>query len=198
MGVFLYDYSGMEVCRAEKVLFLNNPHVKQTSVDAASLSSNDFAGMTSDELSQEFREDLYLASPEDIMRFKQLSTQEAKRDFMAKFWADVQAGQNGRKMMMRTVYRQRVTIANQRYRSMGKNGWQTDRGRVFILYGEPDEVERFPSGGNSKPYEIWHYYQIESGVEFDFVDRTGFGNYALVNSTKRGEIQDDQWQQYLQ
>ena len=39
---------------------------------------------------------------------------------------------------------------------------------------------------------------VENGVEFDFVDRSGFGEYQLVNSTKRGEMRDDDWQRYLQ
>jgi hypothetical protein len=80
---------------------------------------------------------------------------------------------------------------------MGRNGWHTDRGRIYILYGEPDEVERFPNSDNVKPYEIWHYHQIESGVMFIFVDRTGSEDYTLVHSTKRGEVQDSNWEQYL-
>jgi hypothetical protein len=81
---------------------------------------------------------------------------------------------------------------------MGQEGWHTDRGRVYVLYGESDEVERFPSTSESKPYEIWHYNQIEGSVIFVFIDRTGFGEYTLVNSTKRGEVKDDNWQNYLQ
>ena len=197
MGVSVYDQAGTEVCGSAKTLFLSNPHIKQPAVGAGTLNATEFAGMTSDELSQEFREAQYLASQDETKRFKQMSTQEAKRDFLAKFWADVEHGQDGRKQMDRNVFLHRVTVTNQRYRGMGKEGWQTDCGRVYLLYGEPEEVERFPSGQDSKPYEIWHYYQIESGVEFDFIDRSGFGNYVLTNSTKRGEIQDAGWQQYL-
>lgn len=197
LNVAVYNQAGKEVCSSAKVLFLSNPHVKQAVATAASMNSSAFAGMTFDELSNEFRESQYLATPEEALRFKKLSTQEAMRDFLAKFWMDVEQGQSGRRSIPRNVYLQRIVEANQRYRSMGKEGWQTDRGRVYLLYGEPDEIERFPSSEDSKPYEMWHYYQIESGVEFDFIDRTGFGVYVLVNSTKRGEIQDDSWQQYL-
>jgi hypothetical protein len=98
----------------------------------------------------------------------------------------------------RTAYLQRVTAANQRFHALSRQGWNTDRGRVFIMYGEPDEIERYPSSVDIKPYEVWHYYSIENGVEFDFVERSGFGDYILVNSTKRGELRDDQWQRYLQ
>jgi GWxTD domain-containing protein len=117
---------------------------------------------------------------------------------LAKFWTDVENGQHEGIDFTRTIFLDRILTANQRYHAMGKEGWLTDRGRVYLLYAEPDEVERFPSSSVNKPYEIWHYNQIESGVIFVFIDRSGLGNYTLVHSTKRGEIQDESWQQYLQ
>ncbi len=197
MNVSVSGQSGNRLISVSKVLFLSNPHIQQPSASTTTLNSTVFAGMSFDELSKEFRECQYLATPEEMKQFKPLTSQEALRDFLSKFWTRVQSGEGGKEVIARTVYLQRVAVANQRYRSMGKEGWQSDRGRVYLLYGEPDEVERFPSSEDSKPYEIWHYYQIESGVEFDFIDRTGFGVYVLANSTKRGEIQDNSWQQYL-
>jgi GWxTD domain-containing protein len=92
-------------------------------------------------------------------------------------------------------YLNRVDISNQRFSHANKIGWKTDRGRVFILYGEPSEIERFPNQMDTKPYEIWHYNEVEGGVIFVFADLSGFSDYTLVNSTKRGELQDDNWQQ---
>ena len=77
--------------------------------------------------------------------------------------------------------------------ALDKEGWQTDRGRVYMIYGEPSEIERFPNETNTKPYEIWHYNEIEGGVVFIFGDITGFNDYQLLHSTKRGEIRDDYW-----
>ena len=57
---------------------------------------------------------------------------------------------------------------------MSKIGWKTDRGRVLILYGEPNEIERFPNQMDKKPYEIWHYDDVEGGVIFVFADLSGF------------------------
>lgn len=65
------------------------------------------------------------------------------------------------------------------------------------MYGNPDEIDRHPNETDSKPYEVWSYNSLEGGVTFDFIDRTGFGDYQLVNSTERNEIHDDNWQQYL-
>jgi GWxTD domain-containing protein len=120
------------------------------------------------------------------------------REFLANFWAEIEAGRMGREPISRVDYLRRVATANQRYRAFNREGWQADRGRVYIMYGEPDQVDRFPMQESAKPYEIWYFYQIENGVEFVFVDRTGFNEYILVNSTKRGELRDDQWMRYLQ
>lgn len=198
MRVSILNQAGQDLSSSVKTIYLNNPHIKQQKVNPTALNTSEFAGMTAEELSDEFREAQYYAKSDELKRFKQLTTQESKRDFLAKFWSDVENGVGGRNSISRPEYLRRIGVANQRYHGFGKEGWQTDRGRVYLVYGEPDEVERFPSSIDSKPYEIWHFYNIESGVEFDFVDRTGFGNYVLVNSTKRGENQDDGWQRFLQ
>jgi hypothetical protein len=88
-------------------------------------------------------------------------------------------------------------MANQRYKTYSKEGWRTDQGRVYVLYGEPDDVQRFANSSDNKPYEIWNYPQLEGGVEFVFIDINGFNEYVLVHSTKRDEIKDDSWEQLL-
>jgi GWxTD domain-containing protein len=197
--VILSDTLGKEISRTEKPIFINNPQVPSIATTAFSAQSADFAWMSDDELIDEFRKAKYIADDESIKFFdKKITTMAGRREFLAKFWSNIESREHGLTDLTRTIYLDRVRIANQRYHAMGKEGWQSDRGRVYLLYAEPDDVERFPSESNSKPYEIWHYNQIESGVIFVFIDRTGFGEYSLVHSTKRGEIQDDSWQQYLQ
>ena len=91
----------------------------------------------------------------------------------------------------------RVRIATEKYKNIARKGWQSDMGRVYIMYGEPSEVERHPNDSGMRPYEIWKYNDIEGGVQFVFGDLTGFRNYVLLSSTKRGELQDDSWQNEL-
>ncbi len=80
---------------------------------------------------------------------------------------------------------------------MGKEGWKTDRGRVYIMYGEPNEIERYPNQTQTRPYEIWSYYDLEGGVRFVFGDITGFADYQLLHSTKRGELRDQYWERRI-
>jgi GWxTD domain-containing protein len=191
------DGSMKEVAQAKRYLFINNPQVVQTT-SPMSVKALEFLGMNADELEKEFRAAKYLATDQEIKTFSKINNAEGRREFLAKFWSDIENGQNHQTGITRAMYLDRILTANQRYHAMGKEGWQSDRGRVYLLYSEPDEVERFPSSTDAKPYEIWDYNQIESGVIFVFIDQSGFGDYRLVHSTKRGELQDESWKQHLQ
>jgi hypothetical protein len=74
---------------------------------------------------------------------------------------------------------------------------KSEQSRVYLCM-KPEESKCITSSENLKPHELWKYLHIESGAEFVFVDRSGFGDYVLVHSTKRGELRDDTWQRYLQ
>lgn len=195
--IILSDTLGHEIAKSQRPVYINNPNVQSTYATALSAKSAEFAGLSSDELAEEFRTAQYVAHPDEIDAFDKLTTAEIRREFLEKFWTRVENEGLGRSGLTRTIYLQRVLTANQRYGVSLKQGWRTDRGRVYILYGEPDETQRFPSSQDSKPYEIWNYHQIEGGIEFIFIDLRGFNEYTLVHSTKRGEIQDESWEQFL-
>ncbi|MBP8975275.1 MAG: GWxTD domain-containing protein [Bacteroidetes bacterium] len=198
----LLDKGGKSLALRQKAIYIYNPDVKTETVqpDRSHLLalSAVYNGMDEAELDKEFASTRYISRRDDEKIYSKLNTFDAKRDFLAQFWSDVESGKRGYSDVTRAVYTERVSVANQRYRQFGKEGWKTDRGRVYILYGEPSDVERYPMGDNVKPYEIWQYDSIEGGVQFVFVDRSGYGEYILVHSTKRGEVQDENWQQYLQ
>jgi GWxTD domain-containing protein len=79
---------------------------------------------------------------------------------------------------------------------LGEEGWETDRGRIYVKYGIPDDREAVPLTSNQVPYEIWSYY-AGGGDQFVFVDSDGSGNFMQVYSTIEGEISFDNWEEYL-
>jgi hypothetical protein len=97
----------------------------------------------------------------------------------------------------REEYLKRVAYSNNNFQVMGREGYKTDRGRVYIVYGPPDDIERHPNDSNARPYEIWTYNNIQGGVIFVFVLRQIGGEYELVHSTHRNELHDENWQQYV-
>ncbi|MCF6270628.1 MAG: GWxTD domain-containing protein [Melioribacteraceae bacterium] len=79
--------------------------------------------------------------------------------------------------VLREYYR-RVSYANKNFKHYFE-GWKTDMGMIYIILGPPDNVDRYPFEYDSKPYEVWHYYNINQS--FYFIDETGFGDYRLLN-----------------
>jgi GWxTD domain-containing protein len=198
----LHSPAQAQPSQAQKVFYVYHPPVPGAEPVTATASfsplANAVAALTEKEVEQEFQQVKYLADKTEIDFFSQLTTPQAKKDFLKEFWARREAGSLAEPPRRRIDYLRRVEVANEVYSQYTKKGWRTDRGRVFILYGKPDEIERRPSEGVGKPYEIWYFYQIEGGVQFVFVDRNGFGDYELVHSTKRNELYDDGWQRFLQ
>src|SRR2546422_562429 len=75
-------------------------------------------------------------------------------------------------------------------------GWRTDRGRILIRYGPPDETLRRPQASNTAPYEVWKYTRTRAR-KFVFYDVTRFGNYALIWTDERREPSRPNWRELL-
>ena len=179
-----------------KKFFVYNPDiivVDTFEVSSTPVLSSTFGSMSEEELDDLFAKSKYVASETEIDKYKRITTLDGKREFMFEFWKAKDENSSTPENEFYRQYIQRVELCNDRYTSMGKAGWKTDRGRIFLLYGDPTEIERYPNQLETRPYEIWQYTEIEGGVYFIFADLTGFSDYTLINSTKRGELRDDNW-----
>jgi GWxTD domain-containing protein len=159
-------------------------------------TQNDYDDLSEIELDEIF-ELVGIVMTADEKRLFKKSTLEGKRKILAAFWErkdpDPSTGVNEFKQ---EFYR-RVQIANAEFGKDTEQGWKTDRGRVIILYGKPNNIEKHHVTIGQRPWEGWYYYEIEGGVEFIFVDRSGYGRFDLVHSTAQNEILDENWQRYL-
>lgn len=99
-----------------------------------------------------------------------------KREMWRDFWKKKDPTPTTEQNEMMEEYFARVEYANKNF-SHYMDGWKTDRGMVYIIFGPPSNIERHPFDSNSKPYEVWSYYELSR--EFVFVDSTGFGDYRL-------------------
>jgi GWxTD domain-containing protein len=158
---------------------------------AQSGSLSDYAGVEEPELNKEFDWARYESSDVEKNQFKQLRGAEGKRRFLADFWAR-------RPLGFKQEYLKRVAHANANFNILGRQGYQSDRGRVYIMYGPPDDYDRHPSESEYRPYEIWSFQNIQGGVIFVFVQRSSTGDYELVHSTHRNELHDENWSRYAQ
>jgi len=153
-----------------------------------------YQGMTKEELAEEFRMARYITSREEEKVFENLEAAEAMRRFLTEFWRRRDNQNQVPDGMSRRSYLELGEDANSRFSSIYRKGWQTDRGRVLMIYGRPSEIQSFPNSSDYLPYEIWQYYQLEGGAQFIFCDKTGFGQYELIHSTYHKELSNPDWQ----
>jgi GWxTD domain-containing protein len=118
---------------------------------------------------------------------------EGKRRFLVGFWKNHDPDPTTPENEFKQLYEERKRIASQRFSYFNRDGWQTDRGRIFILYGVPDHIEPHTHDMETRPYEIWNFDSIDGGVIFVFVDHNNFGDFRLVHSTKNGEVHRPNW-----
>src|SRR5690349_16451773 len=138
---------------------------------------------------------VYIISPEERTAFLQLSTSEEREQFIEQFWLRRSSNPDLPENDFKEEHYRRIAYANEHYAS-GIPGWRTDRGRIYIIWGPPDEVDSHPTGGTydrpmeegggsttTYPWEKWRYRYLEGigeNVELEFVDPSGSGEYHLT------------------
>ncbi|HJZ96585.1 MAG TPA: GWxTD domain-containing protein [Candidatus Solibacter sp.] len=137
----------------------------------------------------------YIITDEERTAFKRLQTDEEREQFIENFWLRRDPTPDTIENEFKEEHYRRIAYANENFAS-GIPGWKTDRGRIYITYGPPDEKESHPSGGSYErppeegggttstfPFEQWRYRYIEgvgSDIIIEFVDPTMSGEYRMT------------------
>ena len=90
-----------------------------------------------------------------------------------------------------------VRRVNMSFKTSSYPGYRTDRGYVFLKYGQPDKIMESPNEPGAYPYEIWHYYEVgnQRNKRFVFMSKDSAANdYQLIHSDMVGEINNPRWQ----
>ena len=130
--------------------------------------------------------------------WKKLATDEEREQFIADFWRSRDPDPDTEENEFKEAFFERVAYSNEHF-SSGTPGRLTDRGRIYIKFGKPDEIESHPAGGfydrqpyegggstSTYPFEKWFYRylpNVANGAEFEFVDPTGSGEYRLAKNS---------------
>ena len=137
----------------------------------------------------------YILTPEEREAFLHLNSDEEREQFIEQFWLRRDPTPDSVENEFREEHYRRIAYANERF-SSGKPGWKTDRGRIYIAWGPPDEIESHPSGGayyrpieegggstSTYAFEIWRYRYLEGvgqEVVLEFVDPSMSGEFRLT------------------
>jgi GWxTD domain-containing protein len=137
----------------------------------------------------------YIITDEERAAFKQLSNDEERDNFIEAFWQRRDPTPDTEENEFKEEHYQRIAYANEHF-AAGVPGWRTDRGRIYIVFGKPDEIDSHPSGGSYQrpmeegggetstfPFEDWRYRYIEGigqEVIIEFVDNCMCGEYHMT------------------
>jgi GWxTD domain-containing protein len=138
---------------------------------------------------------VYIITPEERSAFVHLQTNEEREQFIEQFWQRRNPDPDSAENTFKEEHYRRIAYTNEHYAS-GIPGWKSDRGRIYIMWGPPDEIDSHPSGGSydrpasegggntsTYPFEDWRYRYLEGigeDVNIEFVDPTMTGEYHLT------------------
>ena len=137
----------------------------------------------------------WIITDEERSAFKQLSNNEERDQFIEQFWLRRDPTPDTVENEFKEEHYRRIAYANEHFAS-GIPGWKTDRGRIYIIFGPPDNIESHAGGGaytrpmeegggqtSTYPFEIWNYRYIEGigqNIDIEFVDPTMTGEYHMT------------------
>jgi GWxTD domain-containing protein len=138
---------------------------------------------------------VWIITDEERAAFKQLSNDEERDNFIEAFWQRRDPTPDTEENEYKEEHYQRIAYANEHF-AAGVPGWKTDRGRMYIVFGKPDEIDSHPSGGSYErpmeegggetstyPFEDWRYRYIDGigqEVIMEFVDNCMCGEYHMT------------------
>jgi len=118
----------------------------------------------------------YIITPQEKKIFLELPPEERSK-FVEEFWKRRDPDPETEENEYKETFFQRIEEANRLF-SVSRPGWMTDRGEIYILFGPPTNIEKYPmgQGPGTKPMEIWYY----GNFPILFVDLYGTGDYQRL------------------
>ncbi len=141
---------------------------------------------TEEDISTALRQMRYIVSEDSVDKYIDAPLEDQKR-FFRSFWSSRDPNPNTTVNELLEEYYRRVNYANREFSNFNEGGWLSDRGRILIKFGYPDDIERHPFELDSVPYIVWRYYSLRK--IFVFADRSGFGDYRLLPEYMNYEFQ---------
>ncbi|MBN1151096.1 GWxTD domain-containing protein [candidate division WOR-3 bacterium] len=141
-------------------------------------------------MTEKMVEELVFAVPPNQLQILSRKSIEDKAAFLNEFWGGHDPTPSSERNEVMEIYYRRIEFADERFVE-GTKGWKTDRGRIYVLLGLPDEIEDYSFQLETRPFQIWYYYS--RGLKFTFVDEHLIGNYELTEP--RGWL--DVWRDYF-
>jgi len=147
---------------------------------------------------------VYIVTDEERKAFSELHTEDEREMFIQQFWERRNPTPGSGTNPFKEEHYRRIAYTNAHFSGKdGLPGWKTDRGRIYITFGPPDEIDSHPSGGSytkppeagggdvtTYPFEDWRYRWIEglgNNINIEFVDREMKGEFHMTMDPREKE-----------
>lgn len=106
---------------------------------------------------------------------------ETRQQMIEAFWRERDPTPGTLANELRAEFIRRVQFANRHFSvlALRKQGWQTDRGRLYIRNGPPTWVRTIANDIGAPPIEVWYYSSVD--VRYVFRDKKGNTDYKLIH-----------------
>jgi GWxTD domain-containing protein len=140
----------------------------------------------------------YMLGPEQLGILNRLSD-DGKLNFLQQWWREHDVDPQTLAIEYRLEMIKRYRFCNQYFsRYEGRNdGWSSDRGRIYMVYGPYEQIKDIPTPRTGEPFSLWYYHSLKEGKLFVFQDLRGDNEYTLVHSNMEGERFDETWDDFL-
>jgi GWxTD domain-containing protein len=135
----------------------------------------------------------WIITDQERADFVNLTTDESRDEFVEQFWSRRNPDPNASRNSFKEEHYRRIAYSNLHFPSPTLPGWRTDRGRIYIVFGQPDLINGHPvvglfmrrleEGRVQTDTEIWQYRHVEglgNNVEIEFVDTCRCGDYQML------------------
>jgi len=197
LSVEVFNLKRELIAATSKKFYVFNDAVDPENLMANLNSYDQIYGYAEEELNKHIQTLRFISSSTELSFAKVLSTYEEKKNFFVGFWDKRKYDPIKYTQVSNwQEFYNLVKYANQNFKSKLRPGWETDRGRILLMYGIPNDIQNIPSMNNTVPYDIWTYNKlgVQPGVIFVFADTDLITNeYTLLHSTKFGEANNPRW-----
>jgi GWxTD domain-containing protein len=153
-----------------------------------------FAVMTVQQLDEARAPLDYVARSGEMEAWSNDLSQSAKARFLTAFWQRRDPTPGTAQNEAREQFYLAINTANARYQEAGRQlvpGWQTDRGRIYLKMGEPEDIHIRPNMGRDPEVEAWNY--LTKNRQYIFFDQHNNGVFRLMYSNDLSEVTLENW-----
>ncbi len=194
--VIVVDLSSQKADTSYLPLSIVSPQEVILAAQEAANSSDPYNSLN---LKQQIQLSTYMLNSEELKILNNLGD-KGKANFLKTIWAEHDPTKGTDKNEFRDEILSRYFYANKHFSTniAKSDGWNTDRGRIYMEYGKWERRSERGLVSGKDPIIIWNYYSLKgTEIIFIFVDRYRNDDYLLVHSTADGEVYSKEWEEYI-